>query len=183
MSPFTVPALGLAMAAMAAMAAAPVVAAPVVMHVTESMSMQPTIRQGDRFLADRGFYASNAPRRGDVALYLHPRQADVVYIKRIAAIAGDRIAIRDGRVILNGIAIEEPYAVIGDPNAFYNNTREMTVPEGFVFVLGDNRSLSSDSRAAAHGLVPVANLRGRATYILWSRDLTRIGTFVGSSVR
>ena len=161
----------------------PAVAAPTGWFSVESTSMRPTLRQGDRFLVDRGFYRTHSPRRGDVAVYAHPRQADYVYIKRIVALAGDRIAIRAGRVILNGVAIEERYAIPGDPNAFYNNTSEITVPDGYVFVLGDNRSMSSDSRVAAHGLVPVENLRARATYILWSRDLARIGTYVGTSVR
>jgi signal peptidase I len=166
--------------AIAAVIATPAAAALAALFSVESSSMQPTLRQGDRFLADRGFYQTHTPGRGEVAIYAHPRRADTVYIKRIVAIAGDRIQLRDGRVILNGTAIDEPYAVPGDPASFYANTAEVTVPDGFVFVLGDNRALSSDSRVAGHGLVPVENLRARATYILWSSDLARIGTYVGT---
>lgn len=170
----------LALVALAGLAATPAAATLPGFHSIESSSMQPTLRAGDRFLVDRSFYDSHAPSRGDVVLYGLPRRPDVVYIKRIAALPGDRIAIRRGRVILNGVAIDEPYAVPGDPNAYYNTMTEITVPAGFVFVLGDNRSMSSDSRVPAHGLVPLANLRARATYIVWSNDLARIGTFVGT---
>ena len=159
-------------------------ASPLRMFSAQSSSMQPTIHRGDRFLADRGYYRTHPPSRGDVAIYQHPREASDVDVKRIVALPGDRIAIRDGRVILNGEAIAESYAVPGDPNAFYNHTPEITVPEGRVFVLGDNRANSSDSRAVQrHGLVPVENLRARAHTIVWSSNLKRIGTFVGAPAR
>ena len=159
-------------------------ASPLGVFSAQSSSMQPTIHRGDRFLADRGYYRTHPPSRGDVAIYQHPREARDIDVKRIVALAGDRIEIREGRVILNGEAIAESYAVPGDPNAFYNHTREITVPAGHVFVLGDNRANSSDSRAAQrHGLVPVENLRARANYIVWSNDLMRIGTFVGAPAR
>lgn len=173
-------ALGVAFGAAAVFAITTATAAPTGLHATDSASMQPTLRQGDRFLADHGFYRSNAPRRGEVAVYQHPRQPGIVYVKRIVALAGDRIAIRDGRVILNGVAIDESYAVAGDPGAFHANMPEITVPTGHVFVLGDNRAMSSDSRVRGHGTVPVANLRGRASFIVWSHDFTRIGRYVGT---
>jgi signal peptidase I len=159
----------------------PAVAALPGFQSTESPSMRPTIRQGDRFLVDNGYYASNRPNRGDVAVYQHPQQRHLQYIKRIVTLPGDRIAMAHGHVILNGVAIEEPYAVPGDPNAFHANMAEITVPDGHVFVVGDNRSMSSDSRAmATHGLVPVENLRARASYIVWSNDLARIGNWIGT---
>lgn len=84
---------------------------------------------------------------------------------------------------MNGAPVEEPYVRIGDPASLYANTRETVVTAGHVFMLGDNRANSIDSRAATHGLVPVANLIGRATDIAWPRDLTRIGQFIGSPRR
>jgi signal peptidase I len=174
-------AVALTLVSVAAGPATPAVAALPGFQSTQSPSMQPTIRQGDRFLVDNGYYASNRPSRGDVAVYQHPRRHHLFYIKRIVALAGDRIAIVRGHVILNGVAVDEPYAVPGDPHAFHANMAEITVPGGFVFVLGDNRAMSSDSRAVAtHGLVPVENLRARATYIVWSNDLTRIGSWIGT---
>lgn len=156
-------------------------ARPVGMLSVDSYSMQPTIQRGDRFLADRTYYRGNAPARGDVAVYMHPRQGELLYVKRIIALPGDRVAIRNGRAVVNGFALEEPYAIFGDPAALYNNAREITVLEGHVFVLGDNRANSMDSRAVNdHGLVPIANLRARATDTAWSRNLSRIGRWIGT---
>ena len=156
-------------------------ARPIGMLAVDSSSMQPTILRGDRFLADRSYYRGNAPARGDVAVYVHPRQGELLYVKRIIALPGDRVAIRDGRAVVNGFALEEPYAIFGDPAALYSNAREITVPEGHVFVLGDNRANSLDSRAAdGHGLVPIANLRARATDTAWSHNLSRIGRWIGT---
>ena len=156
-------------------------ATPARMYSINSSDMQPALQRGDRFVADRNHYRRNEPARGDVAVYLHPRRPETLYVKRIVALAGDRVAIRDGRAIVNGFALDEPYAILGDPAAFYSQTREITVPDGHVFVLGDNRANSFDSRAANdHGPVPVENLRARATDIAWSRTLSRIGRWIGT---
>jgi signal peptidase I len=144
-------------------------------------SMEPTLRVGEYFLADATYYRSRAPSRGDVAVYLHPKQAHLYYIKRIAAVEGDRIAIKGGRAVVNGMMVEEPYldAVVADGR--FANIPEVRVPAGHVYVLGDNRSNSVDSRdSLAHGAVPVANLVGRATDIAISRHLPRIGRWVGT---
>ena len=156
-------------------------ATPAGVHSIDASSMQPAIQRGDRFVADRNYYRRHPPARGDVAVYVHPRRPELLYVKRVIALAGDRVAIRDGRAIVNGFALDEPYALLGDPAAFYNQIREITVPDGHVFVLGDNRANSFDSRAANdHGPVPVENLRARATDIAWSRNLSRIGRWIGT---
>ena len=104
-------------------------ATPAGVHSINSSSMQPAIQRGDRFVADRNHYRRNEPARGDVAVYVHPRRPELLYVKRIVALAGDRVAIRDGRAIVNGFALEEPYAILGDPASLYNQTREITVPD------------------------------------------------------
>jgi signal peptidase I len=143
-------------------------------------SMEPTILRGDRLLAAMGHYRSNVPARGEVAIYRHPRSEGEVWIKRIVALEGDRVLMRDGRLMVNGAPVEESYVQVGDTASLHANTREVVVPAGHVFVLGDNRANSVDSRVAAHGPVPVANLIGRATDILWSRDLGRLGRWIGT---
>ncbi|MGH6769482.1 MAG: signal peptidase I [Xanthobacteraceae bacterium] len=145
-----------------------------------SPSMEPTIRQGERILASPSHYRNNAPARGDVVIYRHPQRAGEVWIKRIAAVAGDRVAVREGRAIVNGMPAAEPYVLSGGPGAFFNTMAEITVPDGHVFVLGDNRANSMDSRARQHGPVPVANLEARATGIAFSRDIWRIGRWIGT---
>jgi signal peptidase I len=144
-------------------------------------SMEPTLRVGEYFLADATYYRSRAPSRGDVAVYLHPKQAHLYYIKRIVAVEGDRIAIKGGRAVVNGMMVEEPYLDIAVADGRFANMPEVRVPPGHVYVLGDNRSNSVDSRdSVAHGAVPVGNLIGRVTDIAISRHLPRIGRWVGT---
>jgi signal peptidase I len=144
-------------------------------------SMEPTLRVGEYFLADASYYRSRAPSRGDVAVYLHPKQEHLYYIKRIVAVEGDRIAVKGGRAVVNGMVVEEPYVDAGPSEGRFANMPEVRVPVGHVYVLGDNRSNSVDSRdTVAHGTVPVANLIGRVTDIAISRHLPRIGRWVGT---
>jgi len=144
-------------------------------------SMEPTLRTGEYFLADATYYRSRHPMRGDVAVYLHPKQADLHYIKRIIAVEGDRVAIKGGRAVVNGMAVEEPYVEVGTAEGRFADMPEIRVPAGHVYVLGDNRANSVDSRdTVAHGTVPVANLIGRVTDIAISRHLARLGRWIGT---
>jgi signal peptidase I len=144
-------------------------------------SMEPLIRQGERFLVDTTYYHAHPPSRGDVVVYVQPKQPGLDYVKRIAAVGGDRIAVVDGRAIVNGAPASEPFIDVGNPLSQYNNTPETLVPDGYVFVLGDNRANSEDSRVTTtHGPVPVENIVGLVTDIAWSRDLTRIGQWAGT---
>jgi signal peptidase I len=144
-------------------------------------SMAPTLQTGEYFLADATFYRGRQPSRGEVAVYVHPKQPDVHYIKRIIAVEGDRIAIKGGRAVVNGVAIEEPYVNVGAPDAAFANMVEIRVPPAHVFVLGDNRANSVDSRdSVAHGPVPVTKLIGRVTDIAFSHALNRMGRWIGT---
>ncbi len=142
--------------------------------------MQPTLHLGEGIVADTSYFASHAPARGDVIFYRLPSDNSTIYIKRIVGLPGDRIAFRDGHAILNGAATTEPFADTGDPKAFYNTTAEVTVPPAHVFVAGDNRANSADSRLKQHGFVPVKNLIARATEIFYTQDPERLGRWVGS---
>jgi signal peptidase I len=144
-------------------------------------SMEPTLRVGEYFLADASYYRTRPPSRGEVVVYLHPKQSHLYYIKRIVAVEGDRIAIKGGRAIVNGMLVEEPYVDAGPPDARFANMPEFRVPLGHVYVLGDNRANSVDSRdTVAHGAVPVAHLIGRVTDIAISRHIARMGRWVGT---
>ena len=136
-------------------------------------SMEPTLRVGEYCLADATYYRNRQPSRGEVVVYVHPKQAGLHIIKRIVAVEGDRVA-RQGR------ACDRQRD--GGRGALCRSRRHPTrsspmcpkrrVPAGHVFVLGDNRANSVDSRdTVAHGPVPVTNLIGRATDIAISRAL------------
>ena len=71
-------------------------------------SMEPTLRVGEYFLADASYYRTRPPSRGEVVVYLHPKQDQLYYIKRIVAVEGDRIANKRGRAIVNGMTVEAP---------------------------------------------------------------------------
>jgi signal peptidase I len=146
-----------------------------------SSSMEPTLETGEYLLADATYYHSRLPMRGEVAVYRHPTQPELYYIKRIVAVEGDRIAIKAGHAIVNGMAVEEPYVEEGAAAGLFANLAEMQVPAGHVFVLGDNRAHSVDSRdSVAHGPVPLGNLIGRVTDVAISRHLARMGQWIGT---
>jgi signal peptidase I len=146
-----------------------------------SPSMEPTLHPGEVLLADPVYYRHHAPARGEVIIYFNPKHPTAPFIKRIIALAGDRIAVRDGRVIVNGMPVDEPHIHVGDPGFFLNNVEELRVPAGHVYVIGDNRANSTDSRdRAEHGPVPLGNLVARATEIVFSTDVSRTGRWIGT---
>lgn len=134
-------------------------------------SMAPTLQSGDLIVVDTR-YAVPAP--GDVVVFRSPVDPSLVYVKRIVAIGGDRVAIVGGEVLRNGVAeagLQVPVAQRTTPFAIGMAPRR--VPAGEVFVLGDARDNSADSRL--WGTVPLGNIDGLVTYIYLSGDLERIG--------
>jgi signal peptidase I len=148
-----------------------------------SGSMQPTLQTGEWFIADTHYYARHAPARGDLVAYRLPSDNTTIYIKRIVALPGERIAFRDNHAVVNGVVQTEPFADLSGANGFFATTAEVTVPADDIFVAGDNRANSSDSRLTQHGFVPLKNLVGRATEIFLSDDAERLGLWVGSPTR
>ena len=169
-------------------------------------SMMPTLEVSDYVFVDKtaygynrfslsplfelpeAFWSRQAPERGDIVVFRTPQDTSVDYVKRVIAIAGDRVQVTDGIVYLNGKALTQkrkgPYAgsdpayadaviyvealpsgrsyEIMDMGEFpdADNTQEFVVPEGHFFVLGDNRDNSNDSRFTT-GYVPYENLVGK----------------------
>ena len=107
------------------------------------ISMQPTLLEGDRILLSRLTYHFRDPKPGDIIVFHSPVVKGEDLVKRIVAVGGDRVAIKDGVLYVNGVAQEEPYLF---ERPFRGDMPELSVPEGKVFVLGDNRNNSGDSR-------------------------------------
>ena len=126
----------------------------------ESISMQPTLFPSDYVIVNKLAYRFNhAPQRGDVIVFRFPPDPDTIpYIKRIIGLPGDQVHIADGKVFINGQLLLEPWLKV-------STTRggDWSVPSGQLFVMGDNRNNSSDSRS--WGFVPYANIIGRAEVI------------------
>lgn len=125
-----------------------------------SGSMAPTLKAGDRVLADKLAYRLSDPRRGDVVVF---EAEGALNVKRVAGLAGDTVEIRDGVLHVNGRTRVEPYVNrrLNDGNFF----GPAEVPEGHVFVLGDNRQNSLDSRSL--GPIPEERLMGEVRLRLW----------------
>jgi signal peptidase I len=110
--------------------------------VFEGVSMMPTIKNGDKLLVDRNF---GELKRGDIVMFLYPKERTKMYIKRIIGLPGETIEIRDGKTFINGQILDESY-VSEEYNSGKMNAPPRLIPEFHYFVMGDNRDGSSDSR-------------------------------------
>jgi signal peptidase I len=129
----------------------------------EGTSMLPRLVDEDRLFINKFVYHISAVERGDVVVFRYPRDHSKSYIKRVIALPGDRLWIDHGVVWLNGKPQREEYV----PDA-YRDTRSMAetvVPEGTYFMMGDHRSISSDSRE--FGPVEHALIYGKAAFVYW----------------
>jgi signal peptidase I len=126
----------------------------------DGFSMVPTLQDGEYVLVNRLAYRNNLPERGDIIVFTSPQSNGLDLIKRVIGLPGDKVKISDGAVQVNGQTLDEPYIAAAP---IYNG--EWSVPEGNLFVLGDNRNDSSDSHA--WGLLPTENVIGKAILIYW----------------
>lgn len=128
-------------------------------------SMEPTFHSGDYILTSRITYKFRNPQRGDVIVFRSPKNPDIEYIKRIIGLPGDKILIENGEVYVNGIKLEETY-ISAKTNlwegGYVQEGVSITVPENHVFVMGDNRPRSSDSRE--FGPIPIESIIGQVFY-------------------
>lgn len=124
-------------------------------------SMAPHIASGEHVLINTFAYRFSPPRRGDIVAFRNDEDARPLFIKRVIGLPGDRVAIVCGRVVLNGTALAEPYVRYPDDRSY----PVAVVPPHAVYVLGDNRADSEDSRF--FGPVADDRLVGRALAIIW----------------
>jgi signal peptidase I len=150
--------------------------------------MEPTLLIGDHVLADKTAYGwrlpfldrplsgPHMPRRGDIVVFPYPEDPSRMFLKRVIGLPGETVEIRDRVVHVDGKPLEEPYVMFlsgpadGDfePMDGRDNWGPATLPAGKLFLLGDNRDNSKDSRY--WGFLPVEDLRGRIRVIYYSID-------------
>lgn len=135
----------------------------------ENISMEPTLVPGEFLVVNKFAYKTSEIKRGDIIVFHYPMNPDEDYIKRVIGVPGDKISISDGQVLVNGFVLNEPY--IAAPPA---KGGEWLVPENAVFVLGDNRNESSDSRD--WGFVPDDFIIGKALLVYWPFNQAKILT-------
>lgn len=125
----------------------------------ESVSMQPNLYEGEYVIVDKISYTLSTPQRGDIIVFEKVGQPDL--IKRVIGLPGDTVEVRNQQVFVNGVALKEPY-IANPPNYAFGPVQ---VEPGRYFVLGDNRSNSSDSHV--WGTIPADTIVGRAWIIYW----------------
>jgi len=129
----------------------------------ESISMMDTIKPNVLLMVSKFAYRNDVYLRGDVVVFHYPNDPADDYIKRVIGLQGDVVEVQNGNVYVNGLIVNEPYI---KESPMYTGT--WVVPEGTLFVLGDNRNHSSDSHE--WGFVPFENVFGRAFLIYWPLD-------------
>ncbi|MFI6688939.1 signal peptidase I [Streptomyces sp. NPDC050485] len=138
-------------------------------YTVPTQSMSPTVKAGDRVLAQR--ISAGDVRRGDVVVFKDATWGDMPMVKRVVGVGGDHVACcgKDGRLTVNGTPVEEPY--LHGMNPASGTPFDAKVPAGQVFLLGDDRLVSLDSRVhlddAAHGSVPLSAVTGRVDAVAW----------------
>lgn len=151
--------------------------------VVPTPSMEGTILVGDHLFWSKALYGPEIPltswrlprlrnvRRGDIVAFRLPKDRQQMYLKRVAAVGGDMVEIRAGALYVNGAPVQESYAVHRGGPSWSHSWEHMPavlVPKGKIFVLGDNRDNSSDSRD--WGPVPEENVVGTPWFVFWSYD-------------
>lgn len=134
----------------------------------EQYSMEPNLLPHDRVLVNKLIYRFRPPRPGEIVVLHPPTDPACNYIKRIVAVAGQDVEIRGGHVLIDNHPVREPYLRVSTLGAY----GPRIVPAGDVFVLGDNRGNSEDSRA--FGFVPIRSVVGEAILIYWPPSRIRI---------
>ena len=147
-----------------------------------SGSMLPTIEIGDHIFVNKLAYEVRLPwigtelfqtgelKRGEVIVFVSPVDGKTDLIKRVVAVAGDRVEVRAKKLYVNDVLVDDSSAQFVDPRVSPTGPRDnygpVVVPEGKFFVMGDNRDKSYDSRF--WGFADVARIKGRATFVYWS---------------
>ena len=134
----------------------------------EGTSMMPGLIDQERIFINKFAYRFGISdiQRGDTVVFWYPSDPSKSFIKRIIGVPGDKVLVTDGRVFVNGVALDEPY-VPGDYRD-HVSTPQKVVPLGEYFVLGDHRSSSNDSRM--WGTVPRRYIYGKASFVYWPLD-------------
>ena len=144
-----------------------------------SVTMEPALKVGDHFVVNMSYYKNQKPTRGDIIVFPNPKDPSKDYIKRVIALESEKVEIIRDKLYINDKLLEDPWGSFEKKElsgylSFLENYGPVVVPTGSLFVLGDNRHNSQDSRF--FGFVDFNSVKGKALYIYWAADKSRIGT-------
>lgn len=125
-------------------------------------SMEPNLHNRDRLIVDKVSYRFKQPERGDIVVIKSPKNPDIDYIKRLVGLSGDTILIKEGKVFINGVLLPEDFVTSATnvwDQGYIRENQPFIVPNDYVFVMGDNRERSSDSRE--FGPIPISSIVGQ----------------------
>lgn len=151
-----------------------VIAVPVYLFVGQpnqikGRSMEPNYHNGEYIFTNKIDYRSSDPKRGDVVIFKSPTNPDIDFIERVVGLPGEKLKISQGKVFINDSELDESKYVLPNvytgPEAYLSENKEVTVPGGQYFLLGDNRPHASDSRE--RGPIPKAYIIGRVDFCYW----------------
>lgn len=144
-------------------------------HKIKGASMDKSFFNGEYLLTDKLTYRFGEPKRGDVIVFKAPRTDGEEYIKRIIGLPGEVIALKDGKVYIDGKKLIESYietTIYTSGGSYLKEGFNMQVPQGKYFVMGDNRPYSSDSRV--WGFITKKDITGRAWIVYWPLEKTGV---------
>ena len=138
-----------------------------------SSSMEPTLFPGDYFLVDMKTYKTEKPKRGDVIVFEYPKDPTKVFVKRVIATEGEKVEIIRNKIYINDQLIDDPWGRFTLTRPTTEDFGPVRIPEGSLFVMGDNRDNSQDSRF--WGFVNIKKVKGKVLYLYWAKNKARIG--------
>lgn len=139
-------------------------------YVVPTGSMIPTIEIQDRIIANKFIYRFDEPEAGDIVVLDDPTGNVDTLVKRVIAVGGQTVDLQEGFVVVDGVMLDEPYTH-GLPSDPMSQAMPYVIPEGSVWLMGDNRTNSADSRV--FGAVPLSDIRGKAFVCYW--PISRMG--------
>ncbi len=130
-------------------------------------SMEDTIMTGDHLITNRLAYRNHEIARGDIIVFPNPDDEELLLVKRVIGLPNENVEILDGNIYIDGVELDEPYVSSDIIDKTRNSSYE--VPENHVFVLGDNRMVSHDSRYWENKYVDVSTIKGKVIFRYWPR--------------
>lgn len=138
-----------------------------------SSGMAPTLLVGDHLVADMRIYKSEKPKRGEIIIFEFPRDPSKDFIKRVIGTEGEKVEVINNKIYINDKLLDDAWGHFSKDYPALDTFGPVVVPKDSLFVLGDNRNSSQDSRF--WGFVGITKVKGKALFLYWAKNKSRIG--------